>query len=50
LPKLDLTTDAEYAANLVGLTINMWLQTCNAAVYYICMLYTCITTFFLLIS
>ena len=38
LPKLDLTTDAEYVAtNLVN--VSMWLQTCNSAVYYIGMLY-----------
>jgi len=31
--KLDFTkTDAEYVANL--LNINMWLQTCDSAVYY----------------
>jgi len=35
LPKL--TTDAEYVANLVN--VNMWLRTCNAAVYYVDMLY-----------
>ena len=40
LPKLDLTTDAEYVANLVNVS----------AVYYMAMLYTYITTFFLLIS
>jgi len=32
MPTLD-TTDAEYVANLVH--VNMWLQTCNAAVYCI---------------
>ena len=32
LPKLDLTTDAEYVANLAD--VSMWLQTCNSAVYY----------------
>ena len=31
-PKLELTTDAEYDANLVN--VNKWLQTCNSAVYY----------------
>ena len=44
LPKLDLTTDAKYVANLVN--VNTWLQTCNTA--WAC--YVCITTFFLLIS
>jgi len=35
LPKYDLTTDAEYVEldNLVS--VCMWLQTCNNAVYYI---------------
>jgi len=33
MPKLDLTTDAEYVASLVS--VNMWLQTRNSAVYYI---------------
>jgi len=31
LPKLDLTADAEYVADLVN--VNMWLQMCNSAVY-----------------
>jgi len=31
LPKLDLTIDTEYIANLVNV---MWLQTCNSGVYY----------------
>jgi len=37
LPKLDLTADAKYVANL--LNVNMWLQMCNNAVYYIGMVY-----------
>jgi len=37
LPKLDLTTDTKYVAKLVN--VNMWLQTCNSAVYYTGMLY-----------
>jgi len=37
MPKLDLTTDAEYVANVVS--VYMWLQTCNTAVYYMGMLY-----------
>jgi len=32
LPKLDITTDAEYAADLVNVSI--WLYTCDSAVYY----------------
>jgi len=36
-PKLDLTTDAEHLANL-AMSIIMWLQTCNSAVYYMGML------------
>jgi len=32
MSKLDLTTDAEYVVNLVN--INLWLKTCNSAVYY----------------
>ena len=27
------TTDAEYVANLVGLNVNVWLQSCNSAVH-----------------
>ena len=47
LPKLDLTTDIEYAVNSVN--VNIWLLTCNREVYYMgC--YTCTTIFFLLIS
>ena len=37
MPELDVTTDAEQISNLVD--VNMWLQTCNSAVYYIGMLY-----------
>jgi len=37
LPKWDLTTDAEYVANLVN--VNTWLYTCNSAVYRMDMLY-----------
>jgi len=33
---LYLPTDANYVANLVNVT--MWLETCNSAVYYMCML------------
>jgi len=36
-PKLHLTADAEYVANLVN--VNMWLWTCNSAVYYVGMAY-----------
>jgi len=32
LPKLVLTTDAEYVANLVN--VNMWLSMCNSTVCY----------------
>ena len=32
LPKLNLTTYAKYVANLVN--VNMWLYTCNSAVYW----------------
>jgi len=38
LPKFDLTTDAEYVANLVN--VNIWLQTCNSTVYHIDIFYT----------
>jgi len=30
--KMDITTDAEYVANLVN--VNIWLLSCNNAVYY----------------
>jgi len=36
MQKLYLPTDANYVANLVNVT--MWLETCNSAVYYMCML------------
>jgi len=42
LPKLDLTTDAEYAANLVNVHATLWFITQIRS--------TCITAFFLLIS
>jgi len=51
LPKFDLATDAEYVASLVN--VNTWFTGCKrkkSAVYYMGMLCTCITTFFLLIS
>jgi len=37
LPKLELTTDAKYVANLVD--VSAWLQTHNSAVYYLGVLY-----------
>jgi len=36
LPKLDLTADAEYVANLANVKIR--LKACNGAVYYMDML------------
>jgi len=37
LSELELTTDAEYVANLVN--VNVWLSTGNIAVHYTGMLY-----------